>query len=181
VNLNSRVTSRLESEKRSMDYLRNEYSDKLRDSTLLYRLQIQLYNGPADDTNLPTDETSPFNASVTWDAIVCPWLDLAMISLVLPLCEDRLARTRMSLVTCPASFTPAEPRSSQDFRSVSNVLKEFHGVVANAEKKTPEEEDAGDLVTCDVSVTTGKLVNAGTDGDIYITITGELAACMIPK
>jgi len=57
-----------------MDYLRNEYSDKLRDSTLLYRLQIQLYNGPADDTNLPTDETSPFNASVTWDAIVCPWL-----------------------------------------------------------------------------------------------------------
>ncbi|KAK2175219.1 hypothetical protein NP493_743g03006 [Ridgeia piscesae] len=168
------VTSRLESEKRSMDYLRNDYSDTLRDSTLLYRLQIQLYNGPADDTNLPTDETSPFNASVTWDAIVCPWLDLAMISLVLPLCEDRLARTRMSLVTCPASFTPAEPRSSQDFRSVSNVLKEFHGVVANAEKKTPEEEDAGDLATCDVSVTTGKLVNAGTDGDIYITITGTL-------
>ena len=162
-----------------MDYLRSEYCDRLRESTLLYRLQIQLYDIPADDANLPTDETSPFNASVTWDAITCPWLDLAMISLVLPLCEDRLARTRMSLVTCPASFTPAEPRSTQDFRSVSNVLKEFHGVVANAEKKSPDEEDAGDMVTCDVSVTTGKLVNAGTDGDVYITITGELTTCVV--
>ena len=103
----------------------------------------------------------------------CPWLDLAMISLVLPLSEDRLARTRISQATCPLTFTPAEPNSTQGFRSVSTVLKEFHGVVANSEKKTPEgDEDSKDVINCEVSVSTGKIVSAGTDGDIYITITG---------
>ncbi|KAI0240172.1 hypothetical protein LSAT2_009132 [Lamellibrachia satsuma] len=169
------VTSRLESETRLKDYLRSEYGERLRDSTLLYRLQIQLQDWPTDENKFPTDGTSPFNACVRWDEATCPWLDLVMISLVLPLSEDRLARTRISQVTCPLTFTPAEPKSTQGFRSVSTVLKEFHGVVANSEKKTPEEDEGSeDVINCEVSVTTGKFVSAGTDGDIYITITGTL-------
>ena len=127
----------------------------------------------ADDNKLLTCESSPYNACVSWDEETCPWMDLAMVSLVLPLSELCLSRTRMTLATCPSTFIPVESPSPQDFRSVSTAMKQLHDIVADSRTKDCELEKSSDDVTkCEVSITTGKFINAGTDGDVYITITG---------
>ena len=127
----------------------------------------------ADDNKLPTCDSSPYNACVSWDEESCPWIDLAMISLVLPLSELCLSRTRMTLTTCPSTFTPVDSPLPQEFRSVSTAMKQLCDIVANSRTKDSElEKSSDDTTKCEVSVTTGKFINAGTDGDVYITITG---------
>ena len=84
-------------------------------------------------------------------------------------------QTHVDLITnaLPA-FKPTEPKALKDFSSLVFVTREFHGISPNS--KSEERTEGGKPAALQVAVTvyTGSVLGAGTDGDVYIMIIGKL-------
>ena len=75
------------------------------------------------------------------------------------------------MATHPASFRLPNCHSVEDFTSLPNVTGEFHGSLEAG--YIPDDVDSTFLTGYVVTVVTGKVGNAGTDADVFITLTGK--------
>ena len=151
-----------------MNYLRIEYGNRLENSALQYRLQIQVR--PVGKNNL----NEILNPCKEWSKKSFPWFDLAVITIALPLPETVVARTKFSLYNLPKELSlPAQPSSSH-FYSLGHELGVFMGNMEKSFKHDPDDIEEEFKVKYIVTVCTGNVKNAGTDADVYITLTGKL-------
>ena len=139
---------------------------RLRESPLQYRLQIQLKEW---------DEHIVGNPCKQWKQKNCPWLELAVITVALPLTERVLRKTRLSLTNHQPVFKLPECNGARDFFSLAHVMSNLHGQLAQAGDEQSTSETKVKYV---VSVVTGEMANAGTDADVLITITG-ISPCQL--
>ena len=149
------------------NYLRKEYKERLRRTSLQYRLQIQTRT---------CDVTDPDRANIchSWSSMDCPWLDLCTLTVTHALKQKELARTSIDLLNNPlACFKPVEPKSMKDFHSLVLVIREFHGITANSQSELKADREKVPALNVAVTVKTGDTMNAGTDGDVYIMIIGK--------
>ena len=135
---------------------------------VLYKLQIQLHEIKPDDSHLI------LNAARNWDQSTHPWRDLAEVKLSSALPTDVISQTRFSLENLPSSIVVPPTKTIFDYGSLGRLqCKGYPGLdKLNSMKSTLEGEDLS--IYC-VSVTTGKRKGAGTDANVFLTITGKLS------
>ncbi|KAK2148976.1 hypothetical protein LSH36_473g03007 [Paralvinella palmiformis] len=110
------------------------------------------------------------NPCVMWDPELCPWIDFAIVTVSCRLEAQLLSMTSFNLGNQLWSCCPLSARSTRDFSSLSLSTRGFHGV--NADKRISRDHMTA-LTEYRITTVTGTLINAGTDADISITITGS--------
>jgi hypothetical protein len=164
-----RKRERRAEDNREPDYLRKQYTKALTHAPLQYQLQIQTVEYEAEKPSL-------CNPCLPWAPSRHPWRALGLLTVSLSLPDEVLLKTRMDVLTNQHScFKPVQPRSTKSFASLTLVLREFHGI--SSQPATPEKHRDGkdcsyNSVQYVIEVKTGSSLNAGTDGDVYITLTG---------
>ena len=133
---------------------------------------------PRPDSQLSKEELMDkyrvYNSCLEWDNEQYPWLDLAIITITTPMSEEHLRKTKFLLTNQVESFSPALPVSTKGFRSLLLVTKEFHGIGEYQPKEVSKYNVPVENTTkYKIAVVTGKVMDAGTDADVYITIAGE--------
>ena len=127
---------------------------------------------PASDT--PREICHPdfdvYDMRMAWDANVCPWEELATITVATPVRGELLAKTNFSLTNHVPSVALASSTSLQDAKSLTEATKKFHGI--DADQYQPEEESP---LTCFmVTVVSKALHKAASFQNISLTLTGNL-------
>ena len=74
-------------DKRPMDYLKQEYLQRLSEGLLKYKIQIQLHEPQ------PQDPALILHAGRAWDEKTHPWMDLTDLTITTPLAPDVIERT----------------------------------------------------------------------------------------
>lgn len=138
---------------------------------VLYKLQIQLHEIKPNDSHLV------LNASRKWDQSTHPWRDLADVKLSSLLPTDVISQTRFSLENLPSSIVLPPAKTIFDYGSLRRLKSKIYpgSDKLNSMKSTLEGKDLS--IYC-VSVTTGKRKGAGTDANVFLSITGKLSICI---
>jgi hypothetical protein len=106
---------RLPDETRSPTFLRDEWEARVAREGARYWLQIQLREAR------PDDDDAVFDACREWDARLCPWVDLAHVSIdeIIPYAEAN--RIRFSLGHQPPSLGLLPAKSIWDHNSLNQM------------------------------------------------------------
>lgn len=120
------------------------------------------------------DKFQIYNSCLEWNSEDYPWLDLAIVTVTTPMSEKQLRKTKFLLTNRVQTFSPALPISTQGFRSLVLPLKEFHGIAEHANGVSEVSDIPVEISKVyKIAVVTGKVTNAGTDADVFITIAGR--------
>ena len=149
------------------DYLRLEYRKRMQGSALQYRLQIQLRSWHEADLQ-------GANPCMQWNAKRYPWVDLALVTIALPLQLSTVCKTKMSLLNHPQCFRLPDPTSRFDFFSLGHAMSGLHCVY---DKPLINTETKRKYV---ITVKTGEDERGGTDADVSIAITGAVFRSLVP-
>lgn len=164
-----------ENEGRSATYLSDEFKKRLKSKTVEYRLEIQLRELSAEDTN------AVYNPSAFWTETRHPWHYLGTITLTTSLAGDINASTLFNVANSPQS-TLAFPDATSvyDFNIVAALRKELsenYAVMRAAEQQTESPEtDNKHPTEYLLHLVTGSHLEAGnTDPkcNIYVSIVGK--------
>ena len=164
----SRCSERHDNDERLKNYLRTEYGEKLREAPVQYRLQIQLH----DSVENRDDVQTILNPCRPWNTDMNPWTDLMLLTVVLSLTEETISQTVFSLHNHPESLNLPESNSSKDFASVAIATADLHGSLHKSLPTCDSDDDINRMCKCTVSVVTGNVGRAGTDADVFVTLTG---------
>ena len=115
---------------------------------------------------------SPANPWFIWKESEHLWQDLAVVTMTTSIPESNIASTVFNLKNHPPTFRLPESKSMKDFLSLGTVLRKFHGVRDGDEGPSLFSAEAEPEVRYKVKVMTGRMLNAGTDADVFITFTG---------
>ena len=108
-----------------------------------------------------------YNATNVWSE---EWVTLASITLTTPIHSTVISKTRLHLRIHPMCVSlPRTPRV-QAYASLAHIMAPIY----DTEKSAKTVEDISDSNTYHVTVHTGSASAAGTDADVYITITGKI-------
>jgi len=99
-------------EKLSVNYLVEEYKQRLEEASINYKLQIQLHKAEAEPN--PT----VFDSRITWDEAIHPWLDLADVEVSELLPYDLTVKTGFNLAHHPKSLGFIKAKSIHDYNSI---------------------------------------------------------------
>ena len=164
-----RCLDRLPTEERLKDYLKTEYIEKLQEAPVQYRLQIQLH----DFVENGEDVQKLLNPCRLWGVDMNPWTDVMVLTVGLSLSEETISQTVYSLNNHPETLFLPESNSSKDFASLATAMADLHGSLQNSLIKSEIDDEINKVCKYTVSVVTGKVGGAGTDADVYITLTGS--------
>ena len=163
-----RCSSRSSEEEQPKNYLRTEYTEKLREAPVQYRLQIQLH----DFVENGMDVQKILNPCRTWNQDLNPWTDVMLLTVVLSLTEETISQTVFSLNNHTESLHFPESNSSKDFASLSIAMADLHGSLSKSLLVSDIDDEISRMCKYSVSVVTGTVGSAGTDADVYVTLTG---------
>ena len=121
---------RLDDERRPTDYLRNEFRNRVSAEVVRYRLQIQLYEWKAGDT----DEV--FNANKAWGT---PFLDLGVITLHTPMNDWEVEQTSFNIANCPRCISLVKPVNAHDYHTINWTRRGIREVLQDQEVLHHEE------------------------------------------
>ena len=110
------------------------------------------------------------NPCAMWNPELCPWLDFAIVTLTCKLLPQVLSSTSFNLGNQLWSCCPLSSKSTRDFSSLSLSVRGFHGI--NPDKRNRNDPVTESPTQYRITTVTGTLINAGTDADVSITITG---------
>ena len=102
-----------EGEKFPVNYLVNEYKERLAKGAINYKLQIQLHKAEANDP------TSIFDSRIPWDEANHPYLDLAEVKIEELLTYDEMVKMGVNIKHHPKSLGLIKAKSIHDFNSVA--------------------------------------------------------------
>ena len=101
-----------------------------------------------------------------------PWTELMLLTVVLSLTEETISKTIFSLNNHPESLTLPDSNSSKDFASLAVATADLHGSLYKSLPTCDSDDDINKMCKYTVSVVTGNVGGAGTDADVFITLTG---------
>ena len=102
-----------ENEKLSVNYLVNEYKERISKGPITYKLQIQLHAAHPDDPE------SIFDSRIAWDEKTHPYFDLAKVSIESLLSYDEMVKMGVNIKHHPKSLGLIKAKSIHDFNSVA--------------------------------------------------------------
>lgn len=105
---------------------------------------------------------------MSWSTDQYPWYDLAVITIALPLTEQCLAQTKLSITNYHNVFKLPPTTGKLDFFSLAHAMCNLYKTYSLAEKDLAQK-----TAKYEITVNTGVEGNAGTDADVYIVITGK--------
>ena len=97
-----------------LDYLRQEYHERIGKGPIEFTLQIQLR-----DFNLEIDTAEFFNLARYWDDEQYPWEDLAEFTIDEPISNEKMEPMRMFIGNSPKSLGILEAYSKYDYNSIN--------------------------------------------------------------
>jgi arachidonate 5-lipoxygenase len=105
-------------ESKSINYLRNEWKERLKHGPITYILQLQLHEVS------PTDPPEIRNALLPWDQATHPYMDLAIVTITAPLsyAEDQFMAFEITNIPRSMGILPA--KSIDDFNSLNYMRKQ---------------------------------------------------------
>ena len=156
---------RLDTETRPTDYLRTEFKNRVRKGVVRYRLQIQLYEAQANDT----DEV--FNANKAWGT---PFHDLGILTMHTPMNDYEMDQTSFNIKNCPKCIALIEPKNAYDYNTINWTRAAVYWKSARirrffTSKKEPVFESPCKYI---LDFHTSHVVFSGMDGNVYITLVG---------
>ena len=156
---------RLDDERRPTDYLRNEFRNRVSAEVVRYRLQIQLYEWKAGDT----DEV--FNANKAWGT---PFLDLGVITLHTPMNDWEVEQTSFNIANCPRCISLVKPVNAHDYHTINWTRRAVYGKSSKIRryftmKRQPFFERPCRYV---MDFHTSHVVFSGIDGNVSVTLVG---------
>ena len=165
--LGCRDHSRLPSETRAKDYLKEEFKERLFRGPVKYKLQLTLHEPRSDD---PSDI---LNIARYWDEATHPWLDVADVTLTTLLTPDVTERLHVNPGNLPAclSFLPA--RSIHHPNCVAHIRNEVYAGAQKLRSLVGKRQEPDHVTTYIINVETGSQSNAGTDANISVSLTGK--------
>ena len=107
----------LPGEKRTRNYLKEEYKKRIASGIIKYKLQIQLHTA-ADD-----DDDELFNCCREWEEDSHPWLELAVIEIEKILTWEESCILAFSLGNLPESLGVIPAKSIYDYNSLNYMRK----------------------------------------------------------
>jgi hypothetical protein len=108
----------LADEKRSINYLRNEYHDRLKQGPVTYILQLQLHD--VSDADPPEIR----NALLPWDEATHPYLDLATVTITEQLSFAEQSYMAFEITNLPKSMSILPAASIHDFNSLNYMRRQ---------------------------------------------------------
>lgn len=167
-----REPARWEDEKRPESYLIPEFTERLSEAPIEYKLQIQLHEVSPDDSHLI------LHPSRVWDQENHPWLDLALVTMTSLLSVAVVERTRCSLDNHPSTISIPPAQTIYDYNSISylrsKVYSSSNKMSSNKPRSAVFKQHACEGARYSVRVRTGNRKGAGTDAKVSLTITGEI-------
>ncbi len=135
---------------------------------LQYRLQMQLH----DYVENSTDILKILNPCRKWNIHNHPWMDVMVLTVGLHLSEETISKTKFSLLNHPSSLSLPESQSIQDFTSLARAIADLHGTLEKGLQISDVDKEIQTMCKYKVDIVTGTVGSAGTDADVYITLTG---------
>ena len=156
---------RLDTEERPTDYLRNELKNRVRNEVVKYRLQIQLYDAKADDT----DEV--FNANKAWGT---PFHDLGIITLHTPMNDYETEQTSFNIANCPPCIELIKPKNAHDYNTINWTRRAVYGRTSKIRRYFSQKKEPFIVSPCKyiLDFHTSHVVFSGMDGNVYVTLVG---------
>ena len=108
-----------------------------------------------------------------WNADMNPWCDVMVLTVGLSLTEETISQTVFSLNNHAETIFLPQSNSSKDFASLATAMADLHGSLHNSLIKSEIDDEINSICKYTVSVVTAKVMGAGTDADVYITLTGS--------
>ncbi len=108
----------LPDETRTVNYLKNEWRDRLQAGPVRYHLQIQLHEVTAAD---PADVRNPL---MPWDQATHPYMDLATVEITEALTEADSAYMGFEITNLPSSMAILPATSMDDYNSLNYMRRQ---------------------------------------------------------
>jgi arachidonate 5-lipoxygenase len=108
----------LPEETRSVNYLRNDYRDRVKQGPVTYILQLQLHEVS------PSDPPEIRNALLPWDQATHPYMDLATVSITEVLSYAEQCMIAFEITNIPKSMSILPASSIDDFNSLNYMRKQ---------------------------------------------------------
>lgn len=109
------LQKRLPEEERPIDYLRQEYLNRLSSGPVIYHLQLRLHE------DISGDKKEIFTQEREWDERSSPWLDLATVTIERPLSPEETENLSFNIGRQPDTLGIVEGYSIHDPNSVNYV------------------------------------------------------------
>lgn len=113
----------LPGEHRSINYLKNEYIERLKKGPAKYRLQIQLHEAKPDDA---PEVLSPHEY---WDEETHPYMELATVEIDEPLSHEEQSWLTYEITNHPDSISILKARDMEDYNSLNYVRMQSHWAI----------------------------------------------------
>lgn len=104
-------------ETRSINYLKDEWMERLKTGSIQHILQIQWHDVRPDDPDVIRNPLEP------WDEVTHPWKDLAMVEITEPLSYDEQDEMAFEVTNLPDCMALLPARSMQDYNSLNYMRK----------------------------------------------------------
>ncbi|QDZ20236.1 lipoxygenase [Chloropicon primus] len=156
---------RLDDEKRPTDYLRTEFKNRVTNEVVRYRLQIQLHEWQANDT----DEV--FNANKAWGT---PFHDIGIITLHTPMNDYETEQTSFNIGNCPRCISLVKPKSAFDYHTINWTRKAVYGKSSRIRRYFSKKKSPSFVSPCRyiLDFHTSHVVFSGMDGNVQVTLVG---------
>jgi arachidonate 5-lipoxygenase len=105
----------LPGETRSINYLKNEYTERLAKGSIKYRLQLQLLEHQDDQ------DPEVLNPHVYWDEETCPFMELATIDIDEALSFDEMSWLTYEITHMPDSMSILKATDMEDYNSLNSM------------------------------------------------------------
>ncbi|PCI44206.1 MAG: hypothetical protein COB51_10500, partial [Moraxellaceae bacterium] len=116
----------LEGETKPMDYLRQEYLDRIKRRPLKYRLYMQLH------TPVPGQSQEIYNSAKAWDKVNYPWIEVGVATMTEALSFEEAELLMYRVNHMPPSISIIPAKSLSDYNSLavarSKVYKYAQGL-----------------------------------------------------
>ena len=105
----------LPGENRSINYLKNEYAERLAKGSIKYRLQLQLLEHQDDQ------DPEVLNPHVYWDEETCPFMELATVDIDEALSFDEMSWLTYEVTHLPNSMSILKATDTEDYNSLNSM------------------------------------------------------------
>ncbi|NQZ63104.1 hypothetical protein [Crocosphaera sp.] len=109
-------------ETRPIDYLRQEYIERLSQKPVIYHLQLRLHQ------DMEGDKTEIFTQEREWNKETSPWLDLATVTIDRALSFEETEKLSFNIGRQPDSLGAVEGYSTQDPNSINAARIRIYGL-----------------------------------------------------
>ena len=132
-----------------------------------YKLQLTLHAPRSDD---PPDI---LNVIRFWDEVTHPWLDVADVTLSVPLSPDVCDKMCFNPGNLAACLELLPPRSIHHPNCIAHVRKEVYQRTQTIRLLKGSSQAPDHVATYTIKVETGSQSKAGTNANISVSLTGK--------